>query len=83
MPKRLAGFLLPVHGVEPVHADASAGGSEQRGEHLDGGGLAGSVGAKEGEDFAFGHFERDVVDGREGVEFLGQIVNLDHTASPV
>ena len=83
MPKRLAGFVLLVHGIEAVHADAAAGGPQQRGEHFDGGGFAGAVGAEEGEDLPFGHFEGDVVDCREVVEFLGQIVYLDHTSSPV
>ena len=79
----LAGFLRLVHGVETVHADAAAGGPQQRGEHFDGGGFAGSVGAEEGEDFAFGHFEGDVVDRDEVTEPLDQSLSADYGHSEI
>ena len=57
-------------GVETVELHVAAGGRQQRGEHLDGGGFAGAVGAQEGEDLALGDIESDIVDGGEVAEFL-------------
>ena len=74
----LAGLLLADGRVEAVELDAAAGGTEQGGEHLDCGGFAGSVGAEEGEDFALGDVEGDVVDGEEIAEFFGEVVDVNH-----
>ena len=45
--------------VEPVHHRRAAVGPEQRGEDLHDGGLAGPVGAEQGEDAARRHVEVD------------------------
>ena len=72
-----AHFLLLVHGVEAVHADAAAGGPQQRGEHFDGGGFAGSVGAEEGEDLPRADFERDVVDRHHVTELANEVLDVN------
>ena len=55
----LARFVLAARtGSRPSSSMGPPVGLEQRGEHLDGGGFAGAVGAEEGEDLALRHFER-------------------------
>ena len=53
-------------------------GIQQRGQHLDGGGFAGAVGAEEGKDLARCDVEGNVVDGGKVAEFLDQVLYLDH-----
>ena len=65
MPKRLRASFCCIARIEAVELDASAGGLQQRGEHLDGGGLARAVRAQEGEDLALRDVKGDIVDGGE------------------
>ena len=66
----LAGLLL-LHGrIKAVQFDAAAGGAQQRGEHLDGGGFAGAVGTEKGEYLSLRDVEADVLDGSEIAEVL-------------
>ena len=62
--------------------DRAARRREQRRQHLDGGGLAGAVGAEEREDLARGDVERDVVDRCDLAERLHQIMNMNHAVAP-
>jgi hypothetical protein len=64
--------------VQPVDADAAAGGLQQRGQHLDGGGLAGAVGPQEGEYLAASHREIEAAHGLEGAEGAHQPLDIDH-----
>ncbi|GFP31443.1 hypothetical protein HKBW3S34_02363 [Candidatus Hakubella thermalkaliphila] len=48
-----------------------------KGEHIDRGGLAGSVRAQETEDLPLKHRENDLIYGQDILELLGQAVNLD------
>ena len=50
-------------GVEAEDPDAAGGGGEKAGEHLDGGGFAGAVGAEEAEELAGRDGEVDVLNG--------------------
>ncbi|MCY1188328.1 hypothetical protein D9M73_294200 [compost metagenome] len=49
------------------HRDAAAGLVHQGREDADGGGLAGTVGAEQGKEIAFGHFQIDALEGLEAV----------------
>ena len=60
-------------GVEAEDLNAAGGGSEQAGEHLDGGGFACAVGAEEAEELAGGDGEIDVLNGGEFAETAGEI----------
>src|SRR6516225_2171107 len=71
-------FVLLLLWVEPIDLDASACGLHEGGKHFDGGGLAGAVGAEEGEDFTGSDIEGDIVDGCEVCELLGEIADTDH-----
>ena len=51
-------FVLLALRVEPIDLDDAAGGLEQRGQHFDGGGLAGAIGAQKREDFTLGALRR-------------------------
>ena len=57
-------------------------GSDQSGEHPQGGRLAGAVGAEERDELAAVHVEVEAADGLEGVladrEVTGQLVGRDH-----
>ena len=66
----LAGQLLLHRRIKPVQLDAAAGGAQQRGEHLDGGGFAGAVGSEKSEYLSLSDVEADVVDGGEIAEDL-------------
>jgi hypothetical protein len=57
--------------------NGAGGGGEQAGEHLDGGGFAGSVGAEEAEELAGFDREIEVVDGGEGVKGTRESVGSD------
>jgi len=72
-----ARFVLAPLRVETVKLYGAAGRPKQGGEHLDGGGFAGSVGAEEGENLAGGYLEGDVVDGGEGAEGLHEVLDAD------
>ena len=48
----LADLVLVRARIEAVQFDRAAGGAQQCGQHLDGGGFAGAVRAEEGEDLA-------------------------------
>ena len=50
---------------------------KKRGEHADGGGLAGAVGAEHAVDGADGHVQIDAVDGALRAEGLDEAVSLD------
>jgi len=63
--------------VGAQYADLAAGGCEQAGEHLDGGGLAGAVGAEEAEELARVDGEVDVIDGGEIPEAARERGGLD------
>src|SRR6185437_16326392 len=65
-------------GVEAVKLDGAAGGPQQRGQHLDGGGFACAVGAEKGEDLALAYVEGDVFDGGEVAKGLYQVLNANH-----
>ncbi len=86
--RHVADALLDLLGVgadvEPGHASVAGARREQAGEHLDGGRLAGAVGAEEAEDLALGDLEAHMVDGDEIAERAGEIADLDgvgHAAS--
>ena len=78
MPKRLRTSFWCVCGIEAVELNGAAGGPEQRGQHLDGGGLARAVGAEEGKDLALRHIKRNIVDGGKRAKRLHQVPNPNH-----
>ena len=51
-------------------------------DHVDGGGLAGAVGAEEGDDLALLEGEVDAADGVDGAEVLGDPGDLDGGHGP-
>ena len=59
--------------VLAVEEDASAGGLEEAGEHLDGGTFAGAVGAEIAEDLAGAYGEADRVDGGGPMKVLARL----------
>ena len=77
-PELFPGFILVDCGIEAVQFNRSAGGIQQGGEHLDGGGFAGAVGTEKGKDLARCDVERNVVDGGKVAELLDQVLYLDH-----
>ena len=58
-------------------ADRAAVGQGDADEHLDGGRLAGAVGAEQSDDLALGEAERDPVHGSEGAIVLGEVVDVE------
>ena len=60
-------------GIEAENLDAAGGRGEEAGEHLDGGGFAGAVGAEEAEELTGGDAEVDVLNGGEVAEAAGQV----------
>ena len=67
-----------LHHVMPRHAGAAGGGRQQRGEHVDGRGLAGPVGPEEPVDLAGGDSDVDAVHGaRALLELAHQVGRLD------
>ena len=64
-------------GVVAIDDERAGGGAEEGGEHFDGGGFAGAVGAEKGEAFAAGDIEGDVIDGGEVAEFFGEVLHPD------
>src|SRR5438477_5800971 len=61
-----------------VEEDASAGGLQQAGEHLDGGAFAGTVGAEIAEDLAGTDGEADAIHSRGTNEGLDEIEGFEH-----
>ena len=53
-------------------------GAQQAGDGLQGGGLAGAVGADEGDNLPLVHIERDVLDGVDGAVIDVDVVYLEH-----
>ena len=53
--------------VMAEHVDRAAGLVHQRGQDADGGGLAGAVGAEQGEEITFGNVQVDALEGLEAV----------------
>ena len=74
----LAGQLLLHRRIKSVELDTAAGGAQQRGQHLDGGGFAGAVGSEKSEDLTLRDIETDVIDGGEIAEDLDQIGDGNH-----
>ena len=68
--------------VEPEHADRARVGRPQPADGLDGGGLAGAVGAEDGEDLARLDREGDAVDGRPVAVALGEVGDFDDVHAP-
>ena len=64
--------------VLAVEEDASAGGFEQAGEHLDGGAFAGAVGAEIAQDLAGADGEADAIHGGRSDEGLAEIESFEH-----
>ena len=63
--------------------DFAVGGLDHAGDHLDGGGFAGAVGAEVAEDFAFAEGEADVLHGGDGAIALGGVIELQHDLTPM
>ena len=55
-------------GIEASDGGGTGGGFGEAGEHLDGGGFSGAVGAEEAEDFVGGDLEGEAIDGGERAE---------------
>ena len=72
------GVQRPLAHVEAGHPDGAGGGAHDAREDLDGGGLARAVGAQEAEDLARLHLKAEPVDGPEGAEILGEVVDFYH-----
>ncbi len=66
----------PGLGHQRMTADrrAAAGGQQQAGDDLDGGGFAGTVGPEKTENLPGAHPQVDAVDGRQAVELFAQLV---------
>src|SRR5580658_6008243 len=64
-------------GVDAQDSGGAAGWNGEAFEHLQGGGLAGPVGAEHGDQLAFGDLEAHAVDGRKVPEALGQLFDGD------
>src|SRR5207253_9972021 len=66
--------------IDPGHPGAAAARSQQSDEHLDGGGLAGAVGAEEAEQLPGAHLQVQVFHRREAAVALGQEAGGQHRA---
>ena len=66
--------------VSAQDADLAAVGLQLPGEHLDGGGLAGAVGAQEAEDLAGRDLEADALDGLRVAVAEAQVLRADGSA---
>ena len=75
----LAHFRRLSHDVEARYRGAATIEAKQRRQHRNGGGLAGAIGAKQAENFAFGDVEVEVVNRDEIAEALRQTVGLNHS----
>src|SRR5262249_48739099 len=63
---------------QAADADGSRGGEEQAAQQLDGGGLAGAVGAEEGEQLARLDAQAQGIDRQLVAVLLGDVVEFDH-----
>src|SRR5689334_23014697 len=77
-PESLPHLVWPDERIDPVDPDLPAIGTEERGEHFDGGSFARSVGSQECEDFSGGDLEGDVIHRGKLAETLNQIFDLNH-----
>ena len=77
----VADFALDARAVAPhvetEHRSLPGVGRQQAADHADGRRLAGAVGAEEADDFARRDAQRDVVDGDDSVERLGEAGDVD------
>ena len=64
--------------IVPIDAKGAAGGLQDGGQHLDGGGLSGAIGPEKAEDLPFGNGERNVIHGAEIAEVLDQVLDFNH-----
>ena len=64
--------------VLAMKEDASAGGFEEAGEHLDGGAFAGSVGAEIAQDLTGADGEADAIHGGWSYERFAEIEGFEH-----
>src|SRR5512146_520821 len=78
----LADVVLMCARVKPVKLNCAAGGMQQRGEHLDGGGLSGSIRTEKGKDLTGSDVERDVIDGGETAKCFDEVFNANHANLP-
>ena len=75
---RIADGRPVAHDVVTRHPGGAGGGREQRGEHVDGGRLAGAVGPQEAVDLAGLDLEVDAVDRPWALlEFTNEALHLD------
>src|SRR6202521_4692576 len=68
------------HDVDARHPGAATGGAQQAHQHLDGGRLAGAVGAQEAEQLPRSHLQIQVLHGRQAAVPLGQEPGGEHRA---
>ena len=61
--------------VAAEHGDGAAGSGEHAGDQVEGGALAGAVGADQGDDLARPHVEGNIVDGDHPAELFSRIVD--------
>ncbi len=66
-----------------VDADLSGGGQKEGGQHADGGGLAGSIGAQKSEKFAGSDRQADGIHGGMSLKKPGQMYKFDHVRCAV
>ncbi len=71
-----AGFDRIFEKVAPVDGDLAGARRQEAGDHPDGGGFAGAVGAQDAEDFAVGNREGDVAHRREVAVAAGEASEL-------
>src|SRR5271156_6970505 len=76
--KALARQLLLYRGIQAIEFDAPAGGAQQRGKHLNGGGFPGTVRSEKGEYLSLCDVETDVINGCEISELSHQMANGNH-----
>src|SRR6266566_6245717 len=72
-----ADFGLVRGGIQAIELEGAARRVQERGEHLDSGGLAGAVGPEEREDFTRAHVKGDVVDGDDVSKRLDHVLYAD------
>src|ERR1051325_4760972 len=72
-----AHLLAFLFDVEAVDAGVAGGGDEEAAEDADERRLAGAVRAEEAEDLAARDLQRDVVEGADGAEVLGDVLDVD------
>ena len=63
--------------VEAEHRALAGVGGQQAADHADGGRLARAVGAEKADDLTLGDPQRDMIDGEDAIERLGEAGNVD------